>query len=79
MDCRIGMAKKANARGRIDHWKKKEGHTDDEILHENKSYDEATELEKEEAEARGCVYHAGGDRDNDDDWCVYHVWGGKTS
>lgn len=79
MGCRVGMAKKANVRGRIDHWKEEEGHTDDEILHENKSYDEATELEKMEAMARGCEYQASGKKDGCDDWCVYHVWGETDS
>ena len=77
MACRIGMAKQDNVQERIDHWKNKEGHTHSKILHENKSYDRATELEKEEAEDRGCRYYGGGRRDNDYDWSVYHVWGGS--
>ena len=74
MSCRIGMAKAANVQERIEHWKKKEGCTKDEILHRRKTYDEATELEEYEATIRDCKNKAGGIRDDDRDWCVYHVY-----
>ena len=75
MACRVGMAKAANVQERIAYWKAAEGHTSSRILHQNKTYGQATELERQEAQARGCVYHAGGEKDYARDWCVYHVWG----
>ena len=74
MSCRIGMAKAANVQDRIKHWKKEEGYTKDEILHRRKTYNEATELEEDEAAIRGCKNKAGGVKDKDRDWCVYHVY-----
>ena len=71
------MAKRANVQERIDHWKRVEGHTHSRILHENKSYDEATRLESSEAQSGGCRSSAGGPRDNARDWSVYKVWGGR--
>ena len=77
MNCRIGMAKAANVKERIDHWMTVEEHTDFSILHRKKTYDQATALEEEEASERGCWHKRGGPRDSAQDWCVYHVWGGK--
>lgn len=75
MGCRVGMAKNANLEARIEHWKKEEGYTHGKVLHRWKSYARATELEKEEGEARNCKHKPGGDpSDSANDWGVYHVW-----
>lgn len=76
MGCRVGMSRYPHTR--IGHWVEKEGHTGSEILASGLTYDEATAREKKEAEKRGCVQSAGGQRDGKHDWSVYHVWGGKT-
>ena len=77
MACRVGMAKAVNLQDRIDYWKQEEGHTHSETLHKWKSYDKATALEKSEAKQQGCKNNPGGPRDRAQDWCVYHVWGGR--
>ena len=77
MACRVGMAKAANVQERIEYWKRHEGHPYSQILHRNKTYDEATRLEQVEARQRKCRSSAGGPRDHARDWCVYHVWGGR--
>lgn len=74
MACRVGMAKAENVDKRIAHWKETEGYTHSRRLHKGLSYDDATKREHEEAEKKECVYSAGGQRDEDHDWCVYHLW-----
>lgn len=66
-----------NPKERIDHWKRKEGHTHSRILANGLSYSAAQKREKDEAEHRGCRYHPGGEDNNMRNWSVYHVWGGR--
>ena len=74
MSCRVGMSRYPHTR--IQHWKDEEGHTYGKILHENKTYDQALDLEKKEAQERGCYYHGGGEKTSTRDWAVYYVSGG---
>lgn len=77
MGCRVGMS--TTPQERIDHWKRKEGHTHGKILHENLTYRQATAKEKEEAEKRNCKYHPGGAENGQRNWSVYYLWGGNPS
>lgn len=72
MACRVGMS--TTPYTRMQYWKEEEGYTDGEILHSNLTYDEATKLEREEAQSRGCKYGEGGERKEGNVWSVYHVW-----
>ena len=74
MRCRVGMS--ADPEDRIDYWKRREGHTGDEILARHLTYKEAQECEKLEARNRGCFRQGGGKHLPGRVWSVYHVWGG---
>ena len=74
MACRVGMS--TTPWTRIAHWKEEEGHTHGEVLRSGLTYDRALALEAEEATKRGCTYAPGGERNDKNDWSVYHVWGG---
>ena len=76
MGCRVGMS--TTPQERIDHWKKKEGHTGSRILASGLSYSQATAREKSEAKQRRCYYHPGGEDNGRRNWSVYHVWGGTV-
>ncbi len=75
MGCRVGMSKYPYKR--IEEWKEEEGHTGGEVLATGLTYDEATQLERDEALKRGCCQSEGGPRDSNSNWAVYHVWGGN--
>ena len=75
MACRVGMS--TDPEERIQYWKKKEGHTNGKILHSELTYDKAQELERSEAQAKGCRQGLGGERVPGRVWSVYHVWGGR--
>lgn len=68
------MAKAGNVDKRIALWKAKKGYTHSTRICECLSYDDATRLEREKARRTECDYSAGGRRDEDRDWCVYHLW-----
>ena len=72
MKCRVGMGTDPDER--IHHWMNKEGHSECVILHEELTYEEALDLEKEEAEAHGCTHSGGGQRVPGRVWSVYMVW-----
>ena len=74
MGCRVGMS--THPYGRIDYWKRKEGHTGGEVLARNLTYEEAQDRENKEAAKRGCVSSEGGPRKGGRVWSVYHLWGG---
>lgn len=77
MACRVGTSKFPYTR--IDYWKKKEGHTHGEVLHETLTYDAAARAETVEAITRGCHHALGGDPGDDRNkrvWSVYLVSGG---
>ena len=75
MSCRVGMSTDPDAR--IQYWKDKEGHTHATILASGLTYSQALAREREEAEAKGCEYHGGGQPVTGKVWSVYHVWGGR--
>ena len=75
MACRIGIS--TTPFGRIDHWKREEGHTRSEILASGLSFSAAQKRETEEAAARGCTSHPGGVDNGLCNWSVYRVWGGN--
>lgn len=75
MACRVGMSR--DPEERMAYWAEEEGHTHGTILHENLSYEQATHLEKIEADKRGCVSKSGGPKDSNNDWAVYVMSGGR--
>ncbi len=74
MACRVGMS--TDPEGRIDHWKKTEGHTYGKILARGLTFKGALKREKKEAEERGCTHHPGGTDNGRSNWSVYYVSGG---
>lgn len=76
MGCRVGMS--MNPEERIDYWKQREGHIAGRVIRGNLTYDEAQQLEADEARKHGCVRQAGGERQPGRVWSVYHVWGGTV-
>ena len=74
MACRVGMS--TDPRERIRLWLGEEGHEGAEILASGLTYDQAAQREEQEARARGCRRSPGGQRNNQANWSVYHVWGG---
>ena len=73
MVCRVGMS--TDPLERIKYWKENEGCTFGRVLKSRLTYDEALEMEKKEAQARGCRYSSGGMRVDGKVWSVYYVSG----
>ena len=76
-NCRVGMSAKPYER--IEYWKKEEGHKGGMVLRSGLTYDQAKDIEAEEAKKRDCCSHPGGEYKPDRIWSVYVVWGGTCS
>ena len=77
MACQVGMS--TDPDGRIDYWKKTEGHTHSKILASGLTFHGTLKREKKEAQERGCTYHPGGSDNGRSNWSVYYVSGGTIS
>lgn len=75
MACRVGMA--TDPYERIEYWKRTEGHIYGAVLHSDLYYNQAIQLEKQEALERGCYSHPGGTFVGGPVWSVYVVSGGR--
>ena len=75
MACRVGMS--TDPEGRIEHWKRVEGHTYSRILAEKLTYNQALAREQREARERGCKSSAGGNPVSGSRYAVYYVSGGR--